>query len=56
MGDSKNGSTTADGVNIGNVRVIKKSGFVLKGILENDKIVSGEHKQPILLEWEASES
>lgn len=42
--------------NIGSVRVFEKSGFVLKGILDNGKIVRGEHKRLNFLEWEASES
>lgn len=42
--------------NIGSVRVFEKSGFALKGILDNGKIVRGEHKRLNFLEWEASES
>jgi len=42
--------------NIGSVRVFERSGFVLKGILDNGKIVRGEHKRLSFLEWEASAS
>ncbi|KAL4070741.1 hypothetical protein J3A83DRAFT_3255875 [Scleroderma citrinum] len=42
--------------NVGSVRVFEKSGFVLKRILDNGKVVRGEHKLLNYLEWEASET
>lgn len=43
------------GGNVASVRVFEKNGFVLRGVLDNGKIVRGEHKLVNFLEWQAEQ-